>query len=59
MELVRGRTLDEVVPTGGLQPGRFLDLAVPLADAVAVAHDRGVVHRDTSSGHSGSSFAWD
>ncbi|MDX1645386.1 MAG: serine/threonine-protein kinase, partial [Thermoanaerobaculia bacterium] len=46
MELVEGETLDEVVPAGGLELERFLDIAIPLADAVAAAHTRGIVHRD-------------
>ncbi|MEZ5332526.1 MAG: protein kinase [Thermoanaerobaculia bacterium] len=46
MELVAGRPLSELVPSGGLEIERFLDLAVPLADAVAAAHARGIVHRD-------------
>ena len=46
MELVEGQTLAEVIPTGGLALGRLLDIAIPLADAVATAHERGIVHRD-------------
>jgi len=46
MELVRGRTLDTQIPDKGLSLERFLDLAVPMADALAAAHERGVVHRD-------------
>ncbi len=46
MELVEGKTLAEVIPEGGLTLERFFDLAVPLADALHAAHDRGVVHRD-------------
>jgi TolB-like protein/Tfp pilus assembly protein PilF len=46
MELVRGRTLDALIPDKGLSLERLLDFAVPIADALAAAHDRGVVHRD-------------
>lgn len=46
MELVEGRTLNEIVPENGLPLDRLLDLAIPLADALAAAHARGVVHRD-------------
>ena len=46
MELVEGQSLAEVIPKGGLALGRLLDIAIPLADAVATAHERGIVHRD-------------
>ncbi|MDZ4804749.1 MAG: protein kinase [Candidatus Eisenbacteria bacterium] len=46
MELVEGQTLDRLVTPGGLPTGRVLDLAIPLADALVAAHERGVVHRD-------------
>jgi serine/threonine protein kinase/Tfp pilus assembly protein PilF len=46
MELVEGRSLDQVIVPGGLPLGQALDVAHALADALTVAHDRGVVHRD-------------
>jgi TolB-like protein len=46
MELVEGRTLAEIVPKSGLPLDRIFALAIPLADALAAAHDRGIVHRD-------------
>ncbi len=46
MELIEGESLDLLVTPGGLPAARVLDLAIPLADALAAAHDRGVVHRD-------------
>jgi serine/threonine protein kinase len=46
MELVEGQTLDEAIPRGGLPLDRFLAIATALADALAAAHERGVVHRD-------------
>ena len=46
MELVEGQSLDRLVVSGGLPLVRVLELAVPLADALAAAHERGVVHRD-------------
>jgi serine/threonine-protein kinase len=46
MERVSGRTLAAVIGTDGLPIERLLDLAVPMADALAAAHDKGIVHRD-------------
>jgi serine/threonine protein kinase/tetratricopeptide (TPR) repeat protein len=46
MELVDGRSLDDFITPGGLPLPRILDLAIPLADALAAAHQKGVVHRD-------------
>lgn len=46
MELVDGQGLDRMVLPGGLPLGRVLELAIPLADALVAAHERGVVHRD-------------
>ncbi len=46
MEFVRGPSLDAIIPDAGLSLERLLELAVPLADALAAAHARGVVHRD-------------
>jgi serine/threonine protein kinase/TolB-like protein len=46
MELVEGETLDRRIPPGGMSLERFLDVAIPLAEALAAAHDRGVLHRD-------------
>src|SRR5713226_2723167 len=46
MELVEGHTLDLAITTGGLSLSRFFEIAVPLADALSAAHERGIVHRD-------------
>ncbi len=46
MELVRGKTLSEVIPRKGLSLAKFFEIAIPLADAVAAAHEKGVLHRD-------------
>ena len=47
MELVEGRPLDEVLQIQGRMPyERVLHLARQLADALAFAHDAGVIHRD-------------
>jgi serine/threonine protein kinase len=46
MELVKGKTLTDLIPKRGLPLNKFLDIAVPLADAVSSAHEKGIVHRD-------------
>jgi non-specific serine/threonine protein kinase len=46
MELIEGERLDARIPEGGLPVEELFEIAVPLADALAAAHDRGVVHRD-------------
>ena len=46
MERVCGRTLAERIEPGGLPLPQLLDVAIPLADALAAAHARGVIHRD-------------
>jgi len=46
MELVDGDPLSKLVVPGGIALDRFLKIAIPLADAVAAAHDRGIIHRD-------------
>ena len=46
MELIDGQRLDDMIPGGGMPVERFLDLAIPISDAVANAHQRGVTHRD-------------
>jgi serine/threonine protein kinase len=46
LELVEGQDLSELLAPGGLPLARVLELAIPLTDALASAHERGVVHRD-------------
>ena len=51
MEFVDGHTLSRAVPGGGLPLDELLGLAVPLTDALAAAHARGVTHRDLKPGN--------
>jgi serine/threonine protein kinase/tetratricopeptide (TPR) repeat protein len=51
MQLVEGRTLADVIPPGGLPLPRFLELALPLADALSAAHRKGIIHRDLKPGN--------
>ena len=46
MEHVLGESLDQLIPNGGLSLDKFYGLAVPLADALNAAHQRGITHRD-------------
>jgi TolB-like protein/predicted Ser/Thr protein kinase len=46
MELVRGKTLCELVPDDGLEVEPLFDLAVTLTDAISAAHEGGITHRD-------------
>jgi serine/threonine protein kinase/tetratricopeptide (TPR) repeat protein len=46
MELVEGRSLDQSVSPGGLPAARVIELGIALADALAAAHEKGVIHRD-------------
>ena len=46
MEHVDGESLDKMLPPNGMPLSKVFDIAVPLADALATAHERGIVHRD-------------
>ena len=46
MELVKGKTLAEILPKNGFAIGKFFEIAIPLADALAAAHQHGIAHRD-------------
>jgi eukaryotic-like serine/threonine-protein kinase len=46
MELVRGRTLDQLIGNRGLAINEAIKYAVPIADALARAHAAGILHRD-------------
>jgi Tol biopolymer transport system component len=51
MELVKGKTVGELLPRQGFSLDKFFEIAVPLADAVAAAHEQGIVHRDLKPGN--------
>jgi len=46
MELVDGLSLTSLVVPGGIEFERVAELGIALAEALAAAHDQGVVHRD-------------
>jgi len=52
MELVEGRTLrDELRDRGRLPADEAASVLVPVCEALAAAHERGVVHRDVNPGN--------
>ena len=51
MELVAGRTLADLLGRGRLELGDSLDVAIQIAEGLAAAHERGVVHRDLKPGN--------
>ena len=51
MELVEGRSLAELIPPEGLKLEGIFNLAIPIADAVSAAHERGISHRDLKPGN--------
>lgn len=46
MELIDGESLEGLLPQGGLSLSKTFDIAIPLAEALTVAHEKGIVHRD-------------
>ncbi|MEJ2084318.1 MAG: protein kinase, partial [Acidobacteriota bacterium] len=46
MELIDGETLAEAIPRQGMTLRQLFSSAIPMADALSKAHERGIVHRD-------------
>ncbi len=49
MEYVAGKVLSELIPSGGLPAAAVVAFGTAIAQALAHAHERGVVHRDLKS----------
>ncbi len=46
MELLKGETLRQRISSGQMSPEEILPVACEIADALAAAHARGIIHRD-------------
>ena len=46
MELVKGQTLAAMLPGKGFGLAKFFEIAIPLSNALAAAHQQGIAHRD-------------
>jgi serine/threonine-protein kinase len=51
MELLEGRELRDLIRGGSLAPSEAVEIAARVAEALAVAHEHGVVHRDVKPGN--------
>jgi TolB-like protein/predicted Ser/Thr protein kinase len=51
MQLVRGERLRDLLARGRLPANRAVELALEVAEGLANAHDKGIVHRDLSPGN--------
>ena len=49
MEYVEGKPLSELIPAEGLSPENVIRYGTQIADALAHAHEHGIVHRDLKS----------
>lgn len=48
MELIRGASLDGMIPPDGLSPRRAAEIALAAAGALSAAHEAGIIHRDVN-----------
>jgi eukaryotic-like serine/threonine-protein kinase len=51
MELLEGRDLRELIAEGCLTPAQAVTLTAAVAEGLAFAHERGIVHRDVKPGN--------
>lgn len=50
MELMKGQTLKELIGNQPLAPGRAVELAAQVTDALEAAHAEGILHRAVAAG---------
>ena len=46
MELIEGQPLNQLIPANGLPVERIVEITGALAEALAAAHEKGIMHRD-------------
>jgi serine/threonine protein kinase len=51
LEYIDGKTLDALIPESGIDTATFYEWFIPVARALAHAHERGVIHRDIKPGN--------
>ena len=51
MEILEGRELRDLIRGGSLAPSEAVEIAARVAEALAAAHERGVIHRDVKPGN--------
>jgi eukaryotic-like serine/threonine-protein kinase len=51
MEFLEGETLADRLRKGSIPPGEIYKIGIAVAEALAVAHQRGIVHRDLKPGN--------
>jgi eukaryotic-like serine/threonine-protein kinase len=51
MEFVAGKTLEQLIPSGGMPLTDVLKYAIPIARALAAANAAGIIHRDVKPGN--------